>query len=126
MIERPTPSDSAVDPRPGALLERHRTVVAADQVLAEVLNAAHGTTTAALRRLDEIEAEVRAVVNEQSELALDTPAGVRALQSFLGAKQRQIVAVVSDAAAEGAAKKLVLEGLLAHYAPTGASPSAAG
>jgi Domain of unknown function (DUF4226) len=121
MIERPTPSDPAVDPRPGALLERHRTVAAADQVLADVLIAAHATTTTALRRLDEIEADLQAVVDNQNELGLDTPAGVRELQRLLSAKQRQIVSVVSDAAAEGDAKKAALQELLAQYSAAGGS-----
>jgi hypothetical protein len=121
MIERPTPSDPAVDPRLGALLERHRTVSAADQALADLLIAAHATTTAALRRLDEIEAELQAVVDNQNEMGLDTPAGVRELQRLLTAKQRQIVSVVTDAADEGDAKKAALQELFAHYSATGGS-----
>jgi hypothetical protein len=106
-----------------ALSSRFAGATEADRALAEALAGARAAALEALRRLDEIEADIESVVAHQETLALDTPAGARELQRFLIAKQREIAAIISATAAEDEAKKAVLEGLSAGYA---ALPGAAG
>jgi hypothetical protein len=118
MREQAGEQESAVDIRRTAASERGRSVADADRVLADVLAAAHATTVTALRRLDEIEAEVEAVVRDQDTLSLDTASGAHELQRMLLAKQREIIDVVAGAASADTAKRAVLEELLAHYVPT--------
>jgi Domain of unknown function (DUF4226) len=118
MMEQAGEATSAVDARQATMSGRIRSLTAADEALAGVVHAAHSTTVAALRRFAEIEAEIAALIQGQDELALDTAAGARELQRVLIAMQREIVGIVSDAAADGEAKKVVLEELLGQYPPT--------
>ena len=66
-----------------------------------------------IRRLDAIAAEIDSAVTNQAAIGLDTAMGAREFQKFLIAKQREILAVVSDAHELDAAKKAVLEKLTA-------------
>jgi hypothetical protein len=116
MADQAGHSATAVRAAQTALLSRIAAATEADRALAEVVAGAHAAAVEALRRLDEIEADIESVVAHQDTLALDTPAGARELQRFLIVKQREIVAIISATAAEDEAKKAVLEGLSAHYA----------
>lgn len=118
MTEQAGFSAAAVSARRAALAARYQPLRDADEALTRVLADAHARSVAALHRLDEIEAEIEAVVDRQSELALDTPAGALELHRFLCAKQREIVTLVSGAAAEDTAKTAALEALSEHYAPS--------
>ncbi|CAJ1494467.1 DUF4226 domain-containing protein [[Mycobacterium] burgundiense] len=106
---------SALDARQAALLARHNSVANADRALAAIVADAHQATVAARKRLDDIEAEVEALVSQQDEFALDTPAGMRAAHRLLATKLREIHTVVADAATDAAAKTAVLDELLTHY-----------
>lgn len=106
---------SAMDARQTALLARHSAVASADRALASIVADAHASAMAAWKRLDGIESEVEALVENQADFALDTPAGVRAAHRLLADKLREIHTVVADAAADVEAKATVLNEMVAHY-----------
>ncbi len=98
-----------------ALLARHNAVASADRALATIVADAHASVVAARNRLDGIESEVEALVENQDDYALDTPAGARAAHRLLADKLREIHTVVADASADAAAKATVLNEMVAHY-----------
>ena len=98
-----------------ALSTQHSAATDADRVLAEALASAHAATAEGIRRLDAIATEIDGAVTNQAALGLDTAIGAREFQKFLIAKQREILAVVSDARELNGAKKAVLEKLSEHY-----------
>lgn len=104
-----------MDARQTALLARHSAVASADRALAAIVADAHAATVAARKRLDDIESEVEALVANQDEFALDTPAGMRAAHRLLATKLREIHTVVADAVADAEAKTAVLKEMVAHY-----------
>ena len=108
---RSTPSGK----RQAALARQHAAAADADRALAEALASAHAATVEGVRRLDAIAAEIDHAVANQTAIGLDTAMGAREFQKFLIAKQREILAVVSDAHELDVAKKAVLEKLTAHY-----------
>ena len=115
MSEQAGPSVAALQARQSALASQHDTIADADRVLAEVLASAHAAMRDSVRRLDAIADEIDRAALERA----DTPIGVREFQRFLVAKLREIAAVVADAQELNRAKKVVLDGLRAQYAPLG-------
>ena len=121
MVDQEGHSATAVAAASSALSARHAAVTDADRALAEAVTAAHTVTVESLRRLDAIEADIDSAVANQEMLALDTPAGAAEFHRYLLAKHREIIDIVSQAAADGEAKSAVLQGLLSRY--QGATPS---
>ncbi len=115
MTEQAGPSIGAIGEKQAALSTQHSAATDADRVLAEALASAHAATAEGIRRLDAIATEIDGAVTNQAALGLDTAIGAREFQKFLIAKQREILAVVSDARELNGAKKAVLEKLSEHY-----------
>lgn len=115
MAEEPGSSTEAVQAKQAALSIRHGEVADADRTLAAAVARAHAAATAGIARLDAIAAEVETAVQNQTALGIDTPVGARAFHTFLIAKQREIIAVVTDARELGRAETVALESLLGLY-----------
>jgi Domain of unknown function (DUF4226) len=115
MAEPAGSSIGAIGQKQAALAAQHTAAADADRVLTEALASAHAATVEGVRRLDAIAAEIDRAVTNQAALGLDTAVGAREFQKFLIDKQREIVAVVSDAREFDGAKKAVLEKLREHY-----------
>lgn len=116
MAEHADSSVSALADVGDALSARHNALVAADQTLAAAVAEAHAVTMDALGRLDAISAEIENAVAQQHLLALDTAAGAREFQLFLLARNRDIIAVVNEAAARADAAATRMRGLADRYA----------
>ncbi len=115
MAEQAGLSIGAMGEKQAALSRQHAAAAEADRALAEALASAHAATLEGVRRLDAIAAEIDSAVKNQAAFGLDTAMGAREFQKFLITKQREILAVVSDAHELDAAKKALLEKLTAHY-----------
>ena len=115
MAEQAGRSIEAIGERQAALARQHAAAADADHALAEALAGAHAATVDGVRRLDAIAAEIDHAVANQNALGLDTAMGAREFQKFLIGKQREILAVVSDAHQFDVAQKALLEKLSAHY-----------
>jgi Domain of unknown function (DUF4226) len=115
MAEQAGQSIGAIGEAQAALSRQHAAAADADRALAEALASAHAATVDGIRRLDAIAAEIDRAVANQAAIGVDTAMGAREFQKFLIAKQRQILAVVSDAHELDTAKKAFLEKLMAHY-----------
>jgi hypothetical protein len=110
------PSLGAIQEWQSALVSQHSAAAEADRVLAEALASAHASARESIRRLDAIGEELDRAAADRTDLAVDTPMGVREFQRFLVAKQREIAAVVADARELDRAKRAALDGLRAQYA----------
>ena len=115
MSEQAGPSVAAIQQRQSALADQHATLADADRTLADVLASAHAAMRESVRRLDAIAEAIEHAIVYQSDLALDTPLGVREFQQFLLAKQREIAAVVASAHELARTKAAVLQGLWEQY-----------
>ncbi|MBV8181845.1 MAG: DUF4226 domain-containing protein [Mycobacterium sp.] len=115
MAEHAGRSIGAIGESQAALARQHTAAAEADRALAEALASAHAATVEGVRHLDAIAAEIDHAVANQTAIGLDTAMGAREFQKFLIGKQREILAVVSDAHELDVAKKAVLEKLTAHY-----------
>jgi hypothetical protein len=115
MAEQAGRSIDAIGEGQAALARQHAAAAEADRALAEALTSAHAATVEGVRRLDAIAAEIDHAVANQAAIGLDTAMGAREFQKFLIGKQREIMAVVSDAHELDVAKRAVLEKLTAHY-----------
>jgi F0F1-type ATP synthase delta subunit len=115
MAEQAGQPIGAIGEAQAALSRQHAAAADADRALAEALASAHAATVDGIRRLDAIAAEIDLAVANQAAIGVDTAMGAREFQKFLIAKQRQILAVVSDAHELDTAKKALLEKLMAHY-----------
>jgi hypothetical protein len=109
-------SMTAIQAKQAALATQYGTVSDADQVLMEALVSAHAATVEGVARLDGIAHEIERAVQNQAALGLDTAVGAREFQKFLIAKQREIIAVLTQAQEVAATKKAALEALPANYA----------
>lgn len=107
---------TGIQAKQAALATQYATVSDADRVLTEVLASAHAATVEGVARLDTIANEIEDAARNQAALGLDTPVGAREFQKFLIAKQREIIAVVTQARKLAATKKAVLEALPTNYA----------
>lgn len=105
----------ALSARLDAVTRQHAAVSEADQLLADAVTAAHAITVSALERLGRIETEIETAAAAPAEFAPDSPAGALEFQRFLLSKQREIVAVVSEASDQAAAKTAVLQQLMDSY-----------
>lgn len=105
MSEQAGSSVAVIQERQALLARQHDAVAEADRELADVLASAHAAMRESVRRLDAIAAELDRAVPDQDQLAVDTPMGAREFQTFLVAKQREIVAVVAAAHELDRAKK---------------------
>lgn len=115
MSEQAGSSVAVIQERQALLARQHDAVAEADRELADVLASAHAAMRESVRRLDAIAAELDRAVPDQDQLAVDTPMGAREFQTFLVAKQREIVAVVAAAHELDRAKSAVLKSLRAQY-----------
>lgn len=115
MSEQAGSSVAVIQERQALLARQHDAVAEADRELADVLASAHAAMRESVRRLDAIAAELDRAVPDQDQLAVDTPMGAREFQTFLVAKQREIVAVVAAAHELDRAKSAVLKRLRAQY-----------
>jgi type II secretory pathway predicted ATPase ExeA len=115
MAEQAGRSIDAIGESQAALSRQHSAAADADHALAEALASAHAATVEGVRRLDAIAAEIDRALADQTAIGLDTSVGAREFQRFLIAKQREILAVVSEAHELNIAKKAMLEKLTAHY-----------
>lgn len=123
MVDQAGISASAVALTLNALSARRGNAAAADRTLVATVVDAHRVSVDALRQLDTIEAEIESAVDQQGQLALDTPEGAREFHRFLLAKQRDIAAVVAGAQAQAAAKVINLQALLGHYRAETSAPA---
>ena len=108
-------SIGAIGDQQTALAQQHTAAAEADRALAEALARAHAATVEGVRRLDAIGAEIDSAVTNQAAFGLDTAVGAREFQRFLVAKQREILAVVSEAQEVDGAQRAVLDRLGEHY-----------
>ena len=115
MADQAGQSIDAIGDAQAALARQHAAAAEADCALTEALASAHAATVDGIRRLDAIAADIDLAVANQAAIGLDTAMGAREFQKFLITKQREILAVVSDAHELDAAKKALLEKLTAHY-----------
>ena len=115
MADQAGQSIGAIGDAQAALSRQHAAAAEADRALTEALASAHAATVDGIRRLDAIAADIDLAVANQAAIGLDTAMGAREFQKFLITKQREILAVVSDAHELDAAKKALLEKLTAHY-----------
>jgi len=115
MADQAGQSIDAIGDAQAALSRQHAAAAEADLALTEALASAHAATVDGIRRLDAIAADIDLAVANQAAIGLDTAMGAREFQKFLITKQREILAVVSDAHELDAAKKALLEKLTAHY-----------
>ena len=126
MAEQAGTSVAAVQARQAALLSRHGELADADNTLAAALAGAHNAAVEGVSRLDAIAAEIETAVQNQGALQIDTPMGARAFHKLLVAKQREIIAIVSDARELDRAKKAALESLRTLYSTSAGSRDARG
>lgn len=108
-------SIDAMGDRQTALSAQHTAAAEADRQLAEALASAHAATAEGVRRLDAIAAQIDNAVRNQAAVGIDTALGAREFQKFLIAKQREILAVVSQAHELNSAKTALLQRLGEHY-----------
>lgn len=121
MAEQSGLSIGAIGEKQAALSRQLAAAADADRALVEALSSAHAATLDGARRLDAIAAEIDRAVENQAAIGLDTTIGAREFQTFLVAKQREILAVVSAARELDAAKAAVLQKLRQHYSAPPAS-----
>jgi phage-related tail protein len=105
------------------LAQRQTALAEADRRLTDTVASAHTVAIRALNRLDRIEAEIESAVSTHRTVASDAPAGARELQRFLIAKQREIIAVVTEATEQAATKTAVLQELIDAYRQRGGGPA---
>lgn len=106
---------AAIQARQAALVSRHSALADADRALADALGSAHAAMNESVRRLDAIAAEIENATADPARNPLDTPMGLRELQRFLVAKQREIASVVAHAHELDHAKAVVLQSLREQY-----------
>jgi hypothetical protein len=117
MADQSGRSVDALKARQAALSARHTAAADADRVLEETILSARAATVAARDRLDDIAAEIDDCVQNQAAFAVDTALGARELQKFLIVKHRELIAIVTEAHRDDAAKRAVLESLQPKYTP---------
>ncbi|HEX5144033.1 MAG TPA: DUF4226 domain-containing protein [Mycobacterium sp.] len=122
MVEQSGQSIAALQRGGQALADRHAELVDADRLLADAVTTAHTTTVEALAALDRIEGEIETAV--AGHLTEDGPAAAHELQRFLIAKQREIIAVVTEARDRAQAKATAVRELADAY--RSANPPASG
>ena len=102
----------AIAAAPAGVARRDADLAAADRRLAEVVSEAHRIAGDAVRRIEAIRGEINAAVAGH---AADTAAAARETARLLIAKEREIEAVVAEAAEEARAKAAVLQQLRDSY-----------
>jgi len=115
MADQAGRSIGAIGDAQAALSRQHAAAAEADLALMDALASAHAATVDGIRRLDAIATDIDLAVANQAAIGLDTAMGAREFQKFLITKQREILAVVSDAHGLDIAKKALLGKLTAHY-----------
>ncbi|PQM44210.1 hypothetical protein C1Y40_05632 [Mycobacterium talmoniae] len=113
------PSAAALEALRAALATQRASAAQADRVLTDVLAAVHAAAVAGAQRLDAVAAEIDAGVANPTGFAADTALGAREFQKFLIAKQREILAVVTEAHQFDATQRDRVEALRAAYSATG-------
>jgi hypothetical protein len=123
MAEQSGPSMAAIQAKQTGLAARDRATADADRVLADTVLGAHTATVAAADRLDAIAAEIDDCVRNQSAFAVDTSLGAREFQKFLITRHRELVAIVTEAQRDDAARATLLESLRSQYSTSPADAS---
>lgn len=95
-----------------ALAARDADLADADRVLAAAVADAHAVAVESIGRIDAIKSEINAAVTDQPK---DTAASAHEFGRHLVAKNRDIAAVVTEAAAVAQAKTVVLKELRDRY-----------
>lgn len=95
--------------------------VQADHTLSATLADVHRIAAKARRRLEEIGAHVESVPGDRTDAHLDAPGVALATRRRLAANLREIEAVITETAAESAAKAAVLKELCDQYRKLGGS-----
>lgn len=101
--------------REDALAQRLQRSVQADRAFLATLQGATQVALLGRKRLDSIEAEIRAALAHHRALALDTPAGARQFQRFLTAKTHDIHQVIADTVADSQARARAVRSLGGGY-----------
>lgn len=101
--------------REDALAGRLQRSVQTDRAFLTTVRGAAQVAVQGRRRLDSIEAEIRAALAQHRALAVDTPAGARQFQRFLSAKTRDIHQVIAETVADGQARARAVRTLNGGY-----------
>lgn len=96
----------------GALRVGDDDLAAADAALADLLGQAHRLAVESAGRIDAVRSEIEAVVDSGVP---GTPAGAAEFGRFLVAKNREIIAIVSEARDASSAKTTALQELSRRY-----------
>ena len=115
MPEQSGNSVAALRARQAQLADRKSGAAEADHALARLLADVHTAMRRSARRLDAVAGEIDSAAARIEHLAADTPLGVRELQAFLVAKQREAAAVVAEARDLARAKSVELRNLRTRY-----------
>jgi hypothetical protein len=105
-------SAEALEAARRALTARDADLADADRALGAALADAYAAAVESVGRIDAINAEIDAAVNDQPR---DSAAGARELGRYLVSKNRDIAAVVAEAAAVAQAKTVALAELRDRY-----------
>ena len=105
-------TDDALDAARAALAARDRDLADADAALTAVLDAACRTATGCARRIDGVRAEIDAAV---AGARFDSAAAAREFGAFLVAKNREIIAILTEARADTDATTVALQALGERY-----------
>lgn len=105
-------TDDALDAAGAALSARDRDLADADAALTAVLHAAYRTAAGCVRRIDGVRAEIDAAV---AAARFDSAAAAREFGAFLVAKNREIIALLTEARAHADATTLALQALADRY-----------
>lgn len=105
-------TDDALDAARAVLTARDRDLADADAALTAVLDAAYRTATGCARRIDGVRAEIDAAV---AGVRFDSAAGAREFGAFLVAKNREIIALLTEARADADATTGALQALAELY-----------
>lgn len=115
MSEQSGRAAAAIEGLRASLASRHGAAADADQVLSDALVSAHAAAMDGMHRLEALRAEIESAAQQHEALSVDTPLGAREFQKYLLAKQREIIAIVSDVATLSESKVAVLKSLQASY-----------
>lgn len=107
-------SAAALEAARRALADRDADLADADRVLAAAVADAHAIAVESIGRIEAIRSDVDAAVSDQPK---DSASAAHEFGRHLIAKNRDIAAVVSEAAAKAEAKTVALKELQERYRP---------
>lgn len=115
MSQQAGQSVAALRARQSQLADQQTAAAEADRALARLLADVHAAMRRSARRLDAIAGEIDSAADRIEHLAADTPLGLRELQGYLVAKQREAATVVAEARDLAREKSVELQKLRALY-----------